>query len=385
MVRPSPTLLACAVLLLGTLAALHVFYPLPYVAKVLLYGNEGYPPDYDVPLANIPASDEPRPLPRALDSRVEQRLVQFEGIEDANAFLEASGTTALVVVARGQLVAEQYLGGHTAQSLRQTYSVTKAVLSALVGVALDDGVLALDAPVSRYVPELAARDDGFNRILVTDLLNMRSGIAYQSGMPFPFVNAHDALLYYDDDVEAIALEHATIAEPPGAFDYHQYNSVLLGLILRRATGMTVAEYLQSHLWTPMGAQWPAQWITDDSGFEMMAFGLKATAVDLAKVGLLYLRDGQVGNRSLVPPAWTRLPGADDTAYATPTDERPYRNGWWLVARDGAPGDFSATGSYGQYLYVSADSDVVIVRMGVSRGGWNDDQWFDLFAFVARGL
>ena len=378
-------LLACAGLLLGALCVLHSFYSLPYVARVIVYGNDGYPADYDLPLARIAPSPQPEPLPRALDSRVVKILPQFDGIEDASEFLEASGTTALVVVAKGQVVTERYLRGRDAQSFERSYSVSKAALSALIGIALQDGLIQLEAPVTRYVPELALRDEKFNRVSVGDLLNMRSGIAYSPGVTFPYVNADDALLYYYHDVESIIIERMSIAEAPGTFHYHQYNSALLGLILRRVTGTTVADYMQHTLWRPLGAESAAQWVTDDRGFEMMASGLHATPVDLAKLGLLYLRDGRVDERSLMPASWA-APYETDTQPLNQDDSaRPYRNGWWQVPRVQGKSDFSATGSYGQYLYVSPEFDVVIVRTGVSRGGWNDDKWLALFSFIAQNL
>ncbi|MFK7887475.1 MAG: serine hydrolase domain-containing protein [Gammaproteobacteria bacterium] len=375
----------CASVLLVMLMALHYFYTLPYVAKILIYGNDGFPDDYDIPVADIAASPRPHPLPRSLDSRVVDILPQFDGIDDAKQFLDTSDTTGLVVVAGGEVISEQYRRGRSAQTLERTYSVSKAVLSALIGVALQDGLIQIDAPVTRYVPELAARDENFSQILVGDLLNMRSGIAYTSGITFPFLNADDALLYYYHDFESIIIEHMTIAEPPGAFDYHQYNTALLGLILRRVTGTTVADYLQSKLWTPLGAEFPAQWVTDAQGFEAMASGLHATPMDLAKLGLLYLRGGQKDGHSLIPASWTALSDADSATLEQDTGSRPYRHGWWLVPQPTGAWDFSATGSYGQYVYISPESDVVIVRTGVSRGDWDDDQWIALFSFIAARL
>lgn len=375
----------CAGLLLGALIVLHAFYPLQYVAKVLAYGNDGFPAGYEMPVAHIQASARPQPLPRALDTRVVDIMQQFESIDDAKQFLDASDTTALVVVARGKMVYEHYLRGRDAQSLAHTYSVSKAVVSALVGAAIQDGLVQYEAPVTRYVPELASNDVRFNQISVRDVLNMRSGIAYTSGITFPFVNADDALLYYHPNVESIIVGQMTIAEPPGEFDYHQYNSALLGLILRRVTGTTLAEYLQSKLWTPLGTESPAQWATDARGFEMMASGLHATPADLAKLGQLYLRNGRTDERSLIPATWTTLSDAEVRISEPDSGQRVYRNGWWLVPRSESPWDFSATGSLGQYLYISPQSDVVIVRTGVSRGGWHDDEWLALFTFIAQQL
>ena len=125
-----------------------------------------------------------------------------------------------------------------------------------------------------YVPELLARDARFADITISQLLDMTSGIHYEE---FPLPNGDDALTYYFDDLRALAIERTQIDEAPGMrWHYDNYNPLLLGLVLERATGMPVAEYLGERLWTKIGTESAASWSLDrEGGFEKMESGINA--------------------------------------------------------------------------------------------------------------
>ncbi|NNE33788.1 MAG: serine hydrolase, partial [Rhodothermales bacterium] len=215
-----------------------------------------------------------------------------------------------------------------------------------------------------------------------------SGIRYSSKVSFPFVSSDDPLIYYHPDLESIVLEKTIIESPPGTFQYNNYNPPLLGLILRRATGMSPSEYLERELWDPLGAEGPAGWTTDDRGVERMESGFHARARDLARFGTLYVDRGQAHDRRIIPESWvldsTRLPGPVELDRY---DGRSwgYRLGWWIVPRPEGPPDFCAIGRDGQFVYVSPQHDAVIVRTGPGRGDWGDRDWTALFYFLAERL
>jgi CubicO group peptidase (beta-lactamase class C family) len=289
--RPSRfrvAILAGLVLLVIGLAALHPWYPLPYVYRVLVHQNPDFSDIHRFPARQIAASESPRELPVALDPRVAGVVEQHQDVESLQALLEETETSAFLVVHHGRLVEERYLPGHDRESVQNTFSVSKSITSALVGLAVRDGLSTLDAPVTRCLPELARRDERFGDITVRHLLDMRSGIRYSQEIAFPFVNADKALIYYHPDLESIVLDRISIKSPPGTFQYNNYNPPLIGLILRRTTGLSAAEYLERELWQPRGAERPAGWTVDDHGLERMESGLHARARDLARFGLLYL-------------------------------------------------------------------------------------------------
>lgn len=380
--------LVLALLLAVTLGAVHLRYSLPYIYRVLVYQDSDFSDIHRFPARPIAASGSPSELVLAPDPRVAAVLEEHPGVEDLGAFLEETETTAFLVVHHGRLVEERYLRGHDRDSFQNTFSVSKSITSALVGLAVRDGYLSLDAPITVVLPELAEHDDRFGDITVEHLLDMRSGIRYSSAVEFPFINADDALIYYHPDLQSILLGRTTIASPPGTFQYNNYNPPLLGLILRRTTGVPAAEYLERELWRPLGAEDPAGWTVDEESLERMESGFHARARDLARFGRLYLDHGRVAGRQVLPEAWV----LETTDLREPVDlDRydgrtwGYRAGWWIVPRPDGPSDFCAIGRYGQFIYVSPQHDAVFVRNGPGRGTWGDRDWTELFYYSAERL
>ena len=217
---------------------------------------------------------------------------------------------------------------------------------------------------------------------------MRSGIRYSNDVAFPIVNHDDALIYYHPDLESVVLERTVVARAPGEFQYNNYNPPLLGLMLRRATGAEVSELLERELWKPLGAEAAAGWTVDDRGFERMESGFFATARDLARFGLLYLERGEAGSRRVLPERWVmRTTTLSEPVELERYDGRSwaYRGGWWIVPRPEGLPDFTAIGRYGQFVYVSPQHDVVVVRTGPGRGQWRDSDWTELFYSLAEQL
>jgi CubicO group peptidase (beta-lactamase class C family) len=206
---------------------------------------------------------------------------------DLEQFLSASDTTAFLILRGDTLLYEGYFNGYDHDATQTSMSIAKSVLSALVGIAIGQGRIgSVDDPITRYVPELLGRDRRFERITLRHLLTMRSGLRYQeSGTPW----SDDTATYYAPDLRALALERTEIAEEPGhRFHYNNYNPLLVGLALERATGMPVATYLERRLWQPLGMEADGSWSLDSrrSGFEKMESGLNGRAIDFAKLGAL---------------------------------------------------------------------------------------------------
>ncbi|MDJ0906924.1 MAG: serine hydrolase [Woeseiaceae bacterium] len=386
-IKKKVLIVVLALVLIGV-GILHVNYPLPYVARVMI--DQG--PDYDdfetFPASVILPADAPNPIPAEPDARVIALLESYPGVGNVDDFVASTETSALLVVRQGKLVLERHGLGHDGNSIENSFSVSKAVTSMLVGMAAEDGVLRLDAPITDSLPELRERDQRFEAITVENLLDMVSGIAYSREIRFPVINNDDPLVYYHPDLASVVLERTEIAEPPGEFRYNNYNTPLLGLILQRTTGRSVSEYLEQRIWKPIGSSAAAGWTTDQQGFERMESGFHARALDLARLGLLYLDRGRVGDRQVVPESWVLA--STDTKAKIELEEYDgrrwgYRAGWWIVPRPEGPSDYAAIGHFGQFIYVSPQYDTVIVRNGPGRGEWGDRDWTALFYFLAEGM
>ena len=381
-------LVTVSALLLVCIGLLHINYPLSYVIRVMV--DQG--PDYDdfqtFPASRILPADVASRLPSEPDARVIELLQSYPGIDDVDQFVASTETTAFLIVHQGRLLLERYGLGHDSESIENSFSVSKSVASMLVGLAAADGALAIDDSITDYLPELRERDKRFEAITIEHLLDMVSGIAYSRDIKFPIINNDDPLVYYHPDLASVVLEQTEIASAPGQFRYNNYNPPLLGLILRRTTGQTVSEYLEQRIWKPIGASLPAGWTVDEEGFERMESGFHASARDLARFGLLYLNQGQAGDRQLLPASW--VDDSTDTKEHIELEQYNgrqwgYRAGWWIVPRPEGRSDYCAIGHFGQFIYVSPQHDAVFVRNGPGRGEWGDRDWTELFYFLAEKL
>lgn len=186
--------------------------------------------------------------------------------------------------------------------------------------------------------------------------------------------------YYGTDLRRVALTHTEVEQAPGAWLYNNYNPLLIGLALERATGMSVSEYAATRVWQPLGAERDATWSLDSarSGFEKMESGLNAAPLDYARFGLMFLHGGVWNETAIVSNEWVHAA----TNAQTSSGGVPYGYFWWV---DGfGSGRFYALGNHGQYIYVAPDAETVIVRLGRDWGIENQ-QWLTTFRDIADML
>lgn len=343
------------------------------------------------------------PLPEGPPLRVgpvsithRQKVVQ----QPLEAFLQQSGTTSFLVIHRNKLVYEHYFDGYTANSIVTSLSITHALVSALVGIALNEGALpGLDGAVLPLLPELENRISP--ALTIRHLLCMSSGLMYQEGrMPW----ADEARIQYGLDLLQQLLQCESI-EPTGRYyHYNTYNLLILGRLLEKATGMTVPKYCAQKLWGRLGAERPASWNLDSvkAGFPKMNNGFNATARDFARFGLLYLNQGRFEGQQIIPEAWVRkstsIPSFNEAADCQRYMSRNkpplgqwvsspigYYNYLWWGQRNGPhqESDFFALGDHGQFIYCSPLHDTVMVRFGKRWG--HIDWWPALFKELIASL
>ena len=349
------------------------------VARALIWGESDVGDQGRFPARRIPTAGSISPLPAAPEIDLSEVGGAERETSDFDSFLRGNDTLAFLVVHQERLVYERYFEGASRRSLLTSFSAAKSFVSTLVGIAIDEGQIAsVEDPVTDYLPELAARDRRFERIRLRHLLAMSSGIRYrEAGFPNPF--GDNTYTYYGVDLRDVALTRTRIERPPGqVWQYNNFHPLLLGLVLERATGMSVSEYMASRLWQPLGAVGDATWNLDStgSGFEKLESGINARAVDYARFGVLFLHGGDWNGTRIVSEDWVQAATAADI---TTDPANHYQFFWWLDLE--RPGRFYALGKYGQYIYVAPDADTVVVRLGRD-WGVDNRTWLDTFRGVA---
>lgn len=338
-----------------------------------------------LPVRGIAAATVPSPLPVRPDRGWPKRIgLSWQGadLRDGAAldrFLAANGTTAFLVLVDGVVADERYYGGRRRESLFKSFSITKSVLSALFGIAQEEGLIAAGDPLGRYLtglrPDLAS-------LRLQHLLDNTACLAYRRGnLPWK----QQPRMYYTTDVRAYVRAAARIEQRPGTcYAGEDLSPLLAGAALeqalrRRYPRATLSDYLSARLWRPMGASYPALITLDRAGdgMEKVESGLTARAVDLARFGQLYLEDG----RGIVPSGWVRV------STTPPPSGSPngfphgfHRNFWWGRYQPGFKrSDFFANGHFGQRIYVSPDRRLVLVRLGERAG---EVDWTRFLAVIA---
>ena len=322
----------------------------------------------------------PTPVEWVVETAALPEVVTLDGVEvSLEETLSSSETLSLLVVRDGVIVTEWSRPGHPVDREIMVFSVTKSLLSLLVGAAIDDGILGpVDTPVTGYLPELA--EHGFDRVTIHDLLRMDTGLDYIEG-DNPF-GEHVEFNYTPDLVSAI-LALGVHDQPDPTFRYKSGDYAVLSLVLARALGETsLTSFFRDRLWDPLGATGEGIWSTDSAdGFERAWCCLAMTARDLARFGQLALDDGVWQGEGLISARWLDAsfqPGYGTGRWPAEYQDSPladYGYGCWLTRAGARLG----LGKDGQYLYIDPDRRVVIVRQGESTG---DFSWVELFEQVA---
>jgi CubicO group peptidase (beta-lactamase class C family) len=273
---------------------------------------------------------------------------------------------SLLVSRRGDVIFEGYYNGARGDRPANIKSASKSVVSALVGIALDRALIpAVDTPISTYFPELARDPDARKRqITVEHLLAMRPGLEGTSGRDYgAWVTSRNWVRY--------ALARPMFASPGDEMEYSTGNTHLLSAILTSATRSTTWQFANETLAKPLGFAL-APWPRDPQGIYFGGNDMLMTPRQMLAFGELYLRDGRVGERQVLPAAWiarscdgrerNRRPGNpafDPNGGIDPMRDRRYGYGWWVHEI----GDYEACfawGYGGQYIFVLDALDLVLV-------------------------
>lgn len=304
-----------------------------------------------------------------------------EALAAAQAIADQTQSVGLLVWHRGALVYERYGPGFDASTTTDSASTHKTVLGLLVGAAIADGYIkSVDQPAADFLPEF--RNDARRRITIRGLLQMTSGLQLVTGLN-PF-RPSMIRLSLTTDIADIVFKLPAVTAPGTDFQYANANPQLLGIALTRAVGKPYAQYLSERLWSHLGGG-PAKVQLDHPGGIARTFCcLVTTPRAWLRVGLLFLNEGRVGDRQVVPAEWihamtTPSPRNPNYGYLTwlgspPGTERKY-NDQTVKAYHSAP--FLARdivyldGFGGQRVYIVPSQELVIVRMGRGQFDWDD--------------
>lgn len=286
-------------------------------------------------------------------------------------------TDALLVLHDGQVVDEHYYTGMTERTPHLLMSVSKSLVGCVAGILTERGVLDPAAPVTTYVPEVAA--SGYGDATVRHLLDMRTGVAFRETYTAPDseVRVMERSMGWrprlDGDPVAMYDYLTTLGKTDdhgGPFTYRSADTDMLGWVCERAAGTRMADLISTLLWVPIGAEQDAEVTCDPVGSAIHDGGISAVARDMARFGQMLLDGGTAKGQQVVPVDWlldAHNPGKDVREAFARTDNDSvmpggwYRNQFWFVP-NGHGTALVCLGIHGQMVYVNHATQTVGVKL-----------------------
>ena len=281
-------------------------------------------------------------------------------------FLERTRTTALLVIKDNNITFEEYYLGTRAEDRRISWSVSKSFLSAIFGVAVEEGhITSLQDPVTRYAPELAG--SGYDGVSIKNVLQMSSGVKFDENYNNfnSDINRFGRLMAFGGSFDEFATSLVNEREPGTFLNYVSLDTHVLGMVLRNATGRTFVDYFNDKLWSQIGAEDSAVFMIDQTGEPMVLGGMNIRTRDFARFGKLYRDGGMWNGKQVVPAQWVADSVTPDAPHLQPGNrdnaelDLGYGYQWWIP--ENADGEFMAIGIYDQFVYINQKAGVVIVK------------------------
>jgi len=338
----------------------------------------------------------PCPTIEWLEAAPEEIGMDRARLEELQEFFEKYAPTSLLVIRKGYLVWEKYYLDCTRDTVFETFSVTKSFTSAAAGIAVSEGLFALDRPAADFIASWRAPDPR-SVVKIRDLLTMTSGLEW-SYREYFHIFFSLPLGPFPEDLVAYALARPLRRAPGTRWTYNESALMVMSRIFAAATGIELREYARNRLFEPIGMH-SVDWLADAFGQTYTFLGLQATSRDLARFGYLFLRRGRWEGRQVIPESWV-----DTTTRPYRTDLNPaYGYLWWangyaekwkpmegqpthlpLIGghyfSDVAPADtYAALGFLGQLIVVIPELDLVLVRTGISESY----DYRELFPLICR--
>jgi CubicO group peptidase (beta-lactamase class C family) len=275
---------------------------------------------------------------------------------DIDAYLAGNRTSGLVVIQDGKVRLERYGLGFGPDGRWTSFSVAKSLTSTLVGAAIADGAIAsINDPVANYIEEL--RGSAYDDVTVVQLLTMTSGVAWNEDYDDPDSDvAKFDTLTVEPGKSAIATYMASLgrAHPAGqVWNYSTGETNLIGVLVSRATGKSLADYLSEKIWKPYGMQQDASWLLGSDGHEISGCCIQASVRDFARFGQFILDGGVTGAGHILPDGWLDSATQKQVGYGVPGEGYGYQ--WWTWDE----GSFQADGIFGQGIFIDPARNLVI--------------------------
>ncbi|MGE8057442.1 serine hydrolase domain-containing protein [Bacillus mycoides] len=344
--------------------------------------------------------DQVAPFPTALqnldDFAVER---SFGNTTPLKKLLDENKTDAFVVVHNGQLVYERYFNGYSESNPHGMASLAKVFTGAIIQSLAEENRIDVEKTADTYIKEL--KNTPFGKATLQQLMDMQVSAEYPThGYMQLGLENQDAQLYLASNILPrgknyegpmniydMLLEAEETAPSGSAFSYNNGSTETLAWIIRTITGKSLAENVSERIWSQIGMEENAYYVTDETKVEQASAGLNATARDMARFGQLLLNNGQYSGKQIAPSSITEsVKNLQEGEFAIGSGASiSYHNQWWIPHNE--QGAFEVLGSYGQTLYIDPKASMVIVHFSSNAAPSNEihSVYSDMYIDIAHHL
>lgn len=292
-------------------------------------------------------------------NKIEAIAPKWEDETNLQSYMADNHVKGMIVLQNNTILLEEYAEDVNENTLWTSFSVAKSISSMLLGAALKDGAIkSLDDRLDEYISEFKGEDYG--QVTVRQLLTMTSGIAWNED--YTDENSDVAQMYLKpcEGKEAHILTYMkslkSVANPGEKWNYSTGETDLLGILIQKATGKSLAEYLSEKIWIPWGMESCAYWLADEcSELNIGGSGLSATLRDYARLGTVMLNNSELYGEKLLADEW--LENATEMLFKTGEGDGGYGYLWWKAGN----GSYLAVGIFGQMIYINPAKNLVIAQ------------------------
>lgn len=272
-------------------------------------------------------------------------------------------SASYLVIHRDTVIFEKYWRGHGVETLSNSFSMAKTVVAMAVGKAVDDGLIDVKAPLSKYIPRFA---DGLgSSITVEHVLQMRTCIPFGESYSDPF--GFPARAYYGGDIESLMEPYRPIAASGTEFEYQSGNTILLAELHSVVQDLNLTQYVAENIWAPMHAENDAEWGLDAvDGLERSFAQFYSTTRDFARFGKLLLDGGLVDSTRILSEQFVSdmISPIQDDELGVHIPHYGYQT--WLGSTESGFSFSYLRGHRGQYVISIPEKDLIVVRTGYQR-------------------
>lgn len=287
-------------------------------------------------------------------------------------------TQAITVIRKGYIVGEAYFNNFTMNSRHESFSVAKSFSSALIGIAIAEGLIkGVNETLAKYFPRWQTPEtpEAKKRMTIRDLLTMRSGLQWNEDDYYKDRSRNDVYIMIDSAKDYIqyVLDKPIIHEPGSHWYYSSGDTTLLSGVIEKSTGLTAYDFARKYLFEPLGLS-EMIWLADPAGHTITAWGIQGTLREFAKFGYLYLKKGRWGDKQVVPQNWI-----EESSKPVSEEVKKYGYQWWRLpaladyeSSNIPPDLLIAWGIFTQQIFILPTQDLLIVRLGRDPDPYHDE-------------